>query len=63
MTLMSPLVTGVYHHKGLRRHGGGAPPTGVVARVVARHVAAWRDGCSRAAGLHGCRVVYGLLSS
>jgi hypothetical protein len=45
MTLMSPLVTGVHHHKDLRRHGGGAPPMGgVVVRVVATHV-------------HGCMVV------
>ena len=28
-------------HKGLRRHGGGAPPMGVVVRVVTRRVAAW----------------------
>ena len=41
INLMSPLVTGVHHHKGLRRHGGGAPPMGVVVRVVTRHVAAW----------------------
>ena len=50
MTLMSPLVTGVRNHKGLRRHGGGAPPMGVVVRVVTRHVAAWWS-----AGLQGCR--------
>jgi hypothetical protein len=50
MTLMSPLVTGVHHHKGLRRHGGGAPPMGVVVRVVTRHVGAWRW-----AGLQGYR--------
>ena len=42
MTLTSPLVTGVHHHEGLRRHDGGAPPMGVVVRVVTRHVAAWR---------------------
>jgi hypothetical protein len=30
MTLMSPLVIGVHHHRGLRRHGGGAPLMGVV---------------------------------
>jgi hypothetical protein len=28
MTLMSPLVTGVHHHRGLWRHGGGAPLMG-----------------------------------
>jgi hypothetical protein len=53
MTLMSPLVTGVHHHNGLRRHGGGAPPTGVVVRVVARHVLhGGRQGC-RATWLQG----------
>ena len=54
MTLMSPLVTGVYHHKGLWRHGGGAPPTGVVVRVTG-WPGMWLHGGSRAAGLQGCR--------
>jgi hypothetical protein len=52
MILMSPLVTGVHHHEGLRRHGGGAPPTGVVARVVATGQAC---GCMAVAGLQGYR--------
>jgi hypothetical protein len=62
MTLMSPLATGVHHHKGLRRHGGRAPPMGgVVVRAVAKHL----HGCmvvSRAAWLQGCMVVSVLLS-
>ena len=58
MTLMSPLVTDVHHHRGLRRHGGGAPLMGGVGyagrwvRAVARHL----HGCmavGRAAGLQG----------
>ena len=51
MTLMSPLVTGVHQRKGLRRHGGGAPPMGAVVRAATRRVAAMVVG--RAAGLQG----------
>jgi hypothetical protein len=61
MTLMSPLATGVHHHKGLRRHGGEAPLIGAtVVHAVARHV----HGCmavGRVVGLQGCRVVYVLV--
>ena len=59
MTLASPLVVGVHHHNGLRRHGGGAPSMGVVVRGDQA------CGCmvvGKAAGLHGCRVVSVLLS-
>jgi hypothetical protein len=61
MTLMSPLVTGVHHHEGLRRNSGGAPPMGVVVRVRGDQAC----GCmavGRAAGVQGCRVVSVLLS-
>ena len=52
MTLMSPLVTGVHHHRGLRRHGGGAPLMGGVG------YAWWPGTCTDAwwlVGLQGCR--------
>ena len=51
MTLMSPLVTGVHHHRGLRRHGGGAPLMGGVG------YAWWPGTCTDAwwlVGLQGC---------
>jgi hypothetical protein len=48
MTLMSPLVTGVHHHKGLRRNGVGAPPMGVV-----RWWCAWCPGMWLHGGRHG----------
>ena len=53
MTLMSPLVTGVHQRKGLRRHGGGAPPMGVVVRVATRRVAATLHG-----GRQGCKATW-----
>ena len=52
MTLILPLVTSVHHHRGLRRHGGGAPLMGGVG------YAWWPGTCTDAwwlVGLQGCK--------